>query len=202
MRRVMTRSPVLSVGNPGISWPGALRLRTVQFVHDDEIVRVREALVCLYGAVAAVMRQDADGTELLLADLTTCFADHDELFVAISVATLERLEAAVRAGPSIEPHEGRPIAQELLAIAQSYHVADLDTVQFAAWRLDAVRQGDRSQAVADILGSQELADDRHLVLGATALLAATVVLWARRTGQSPARAVSDLCLAASLDIAS
>lgn len=170
-------------------------------MHDDEIVRVREALVCLYGAVAAVMRHDDDGTALLLSDLAHCFADVDDLLVAISVATLERLEAAVGAGPSIEPAQGRPIAQELLSVAHGYHVCALDTVQYAAWRLDAVRQGDRHQAVADIAGSREIATDQELILGATALLAATVVLWARRTAQAPSRAITDLCLAASLDVA-
>ena len=171
-------------------------------MHDDEIVRVREALVCLYGAVAAVMRHDDDGTSLLLADLTGCFTDLDDLLVAVSVATLERLEAAVGAGPSIEPAQGRPIAQELLSVAHGYHVANRDAVQYAAWRLDAVRQGDRHQVILDIAGSRAIATDEELILGATALLAATVVLWARRTGQAPATAVRDLCLAASLDIAS
>lgn len=170
-------------------------------MHDDEIVRVREALVCLYGAVAAVMRHDDDGTALLLTDLTECFADLEDLLVAISVATLERLEAAVGAGPSIEPTHGRPIAQELLSVAHGYHVSNLDTVQCAAWRLDAVRQGDREQAIVDIAGSRTVATDHELILGATALLAATVVLWARRTGQLPSRAATDLCLAASLDAA-
>jgi len=171
-------------------------------VHDDEIVRVREALVCLYGAVAAVMRHDDDGTALLLADLTSCFGELDDLLVAISVATLERLEAAVGAGPSIEPAQGRPIAQELLSVAHGYHVANRDAVQYAAWRLDAVRQGDRHQVVLDIAGSRAIANDGEIILGATALLAATVVLWARRTGQTPTRAISDLCLAASIDMAS
>ena len=176
-------------------------VRTVIDVHDDEIVRVREALVCLYGAVAAVMRHDDDGIRILLADLTECFTDLDDLLVAISVATLERLEAAVGAGPSIEQAEGRPIAQELLSVAHGYRVADRDAVQYAAWRLDAVRQGDRHQVALDIAGSRAIASDEEIILGATALLAATVVLWARRTDQTASRAIGDLCLAASIDVA-
>ena len=170
-------------------------------MHDDEIVRVREALVCLYGSVAAVMRRDAEGTELLLTDLTGCFADLEDLLVAISVATLERLEAAVGAGPTIEPTQGRPIAQELLSVAHGYRMAERDAVQYAAWRLDAVRQGDRHQVLLDIAGSRAIADDDELVRGAVALLAATVVLWARRNGQTADAAITDLCLAASLDVA-
>jgi 3,4-dihydroxy-2-butanone 4-phosphate synthase len=168
-------------------------------VQDDEMVRVREALSCLYGAVAALLRQDRSGCELLLGDLRDAFDDVGDVLVAISVATLERLEAAVSAGPSIAPHEGRPIAQDLLALAAAFGSASHHTVQYAAWRLDGVRQGDRRQAVDDIRRARTEADDDELVRGAVALLAATVVLWARRTGQTASRAASDLCLAASLD---
>lgn len=170
-------------------------------MHDDEIVRVREALACLYGAVAAVMRDDDDGASILLGDLRSCFDDVADLLVAISVATLERLEAAIAAGPAIEPAHGRPIAHELLSVAHGYDVAARDAVQYAAWRLDAVRQGDRHQVMLDVAGSRAIASDEELINGAAALLAATVVLWARRTGQLPGHAVVDLCLAASLDVA-
>ena len=67
--------------------------------------------------------------------------------------------------------------------------------------LDAVRQGDRHQAVSDLVDSRRVATDRDLLFGATALLTATVVLWSRRTGQSQYRAAADLCLAASIDLA-
>ena len=157
--------------------------------------------MCLYGTVAAMVRRDDEGVTILLDDLTECLPDVEELLIAVSVATLERLEAAVGAGPGIPPAQGRPIAQELLCLAQSFHRSEPDTVQFAAWRLDAVRQGDRHQAHADIAGSLDLATDRDLVLGGAALLAATVLLWARRTGQDPSDAAKDLCLAASLDLA-
>ena len=158
--------------------------------------------MCLYGAVAAMVRHDDEGVTILLDELTACLPDVEELLIALSVATLERLEAAVGAGPGIPPTEGRPIAQELLGLAHGFHRSDPDTVQFAAWRLDAVRQGDRHQAHADVAGSLQRATTRDLVLGGAALLAATVLLWARRTGQRPSHAAMDLCLAASLDLAS
>ena len=157
--------------------------------------------MCLYGAVAAMVRRDDEGVTILVDELGSCLPDVEELLIAVSVATLERLEAAVGAGPGIPPTEGRPIAQELLALAQGFHRSEPDTVQFAAWRLDAVRQGDRHQAHADIAESLEMATGRDLVLGAAALLAATVLLWARRTGQEPSHAAMDLCLAASIDLA-
>lgn len=167
-------------------------------MHDDEIVRVRSALVCLYGAVASVMRHDANDAHLLLADLRESFEDIDEVLVAISLATLERLEAAVGSGPSLAPQQGRPIAQELLGVAHGYGVARVGSIQSAAWRLDAIRQGDHEQAMADITSARGRTTDAELVFGAVALLAATVVLWARRTGQSPNTAITDLCLAAAL----
>lgn len=168
-------------------------------MHDDETVRVRSALVCLYGAVASVMRHDVDDARLLLTDLHDAFEDIDEVLVAISLATLERLEAAVGSGPSLAPQQGRPIAQELLFVAHGYGVARLPAVQSAAWRLDAIRQGDHGQALADISAGRMRTTDAELVLGAISLLGATVELWARRTGQSPCAAIGDLCLAAALD---
>lgn len=148
-----------------------------------------------------MVRSDVRGTDLLLRDLKYSFEDLGEVLVAISIATLERLEAAVAAGPSFQPRDGRPVAQELLSLAQQFGHCDHETVHSAAWRLDAVRQGDRHQASLDIEQARSTASEDELLGGATALLAATVVLWARRTGQSTTAAASELCLAASLDSA-
>ena len=148
-----------------------------------------------------MVRSDAQGADLLLYDLRNSFDDLGEALIAISFATLERLEAAVAAGPSFQAHDGRPIAQELLSLAQAFGHCDHETVHSAAWRLDAVRQGDRHQASIDIEHARSIASEDELLGGATALLAATVVLWARRSGQASTVAASELCLAASMDSA-
>jgi predicted DNA repair protein MutK len=168
-------------------------------VRDDEMVKVRSGLVCLYGAVAAVLRRDDLGRDLLLADVRDAFDDLGDVLVTISLATLERLEAAVMCRPVVGGDGGRPIAQEILRVAKEYEICDPSAVRSAAARLDGVRQGDRIRAAEDVREACELATEEDLVRGGTAVLAATVAVWARRSGQSPRRAATELCLVASLD---
>jgi hypothetical protein len=165
---------------------------------------VRLALVNLYGAVAAVVRGDTDGARLLLDDLEHCGADLTELLAAISIASLERLGVALSAPGSghgrDETSHGRiDLATRLVRDARDYRVASPRAVHEAAWRLDAVRRGDRLQAVRDVESATATSTPTELLFGATALLAAIVALWARNSGQSTRRAATDLCLAASFD---
>lgn len=178
-----------------------LRYGTVKNVNGDPAApQVRQALVSLYGAVAAVVRDDQDAVRLLLNDLTEALDDVDEVLVTISVATLERLEAETGAGTQL--HDSDVTARQVFAMASEYSLSSRRTVHAAAWRLDAVRVGDRSRATADIARSLNIGTPFELVYGATALLAAIVAVSANRTGHSPKVAARDLCLAASLAAAS
>ncbi len=171
-------------------------------VFDAKNDQIREALVCLYGIVAAVIRDDRVGMELLLSDLGVAFDSRYELLTTISFATLERLDATIDDCRFLSEDDGKVMASDLLSLAQHYGIAAIGAVQSAAWRLDAVRRRDHERVVAEIDGASQLADDRELTAGAAALLTAAVCVWARTTGRSPRRAASDLCLAAALDAVS
>ncbi len=165
---------------------------------DNNINEVRETLSRIYGAVAAVVRDDRLGSDLLLTDLHDSFDDFSELLAAMSFATLDRLDAALATGVQLSPRESRAMAQYLLTEAHRYAMSDAIPVQAAARRLDAVRRHDHEQVVAEIEHSRSIASDTELLWGATALLTATVSMWAQRSGQSPRRAAADLCLAVSV----
>ena len=100
---------------------------------------VRQALVNLYGAVAAVVRGDVEGARLLLDDLEHCGADLTEILTAISIASLERLGVAL-AGPGVaedgidrDPTTGRiDLATRLVRDARDYRVASPRAVHEAA----------------------------------------------------------------------
>ena len=159
----------------------------------------------MYGAVAAVVRDDQPAAEMMLADLAVALDDVNEVLMTISIATLERLEVAVSSGAGWSHTGGLTgglSARQVLAMASEFGVSSRRTVHAAAWRLDAVRDGDRSRAAADIVRSQTIGTVDELTYGAIALLAAIVAVWANRTGRSPKVAASDLCLAASLAAAS
>jgi hypothetical protein len=158
-------------------------------VFDAKNDQIREALVCLYGIVAAVIRDDRVGMELLLSDLGVAFDSRYELLTTISFATLERLDATIDDCRFLSEDDGKVMASDLLSLAQHYGIAAIGAVQSAAWRLDAVRRRDHERVVA-------------VTAGAAALLTAAVCVWARTTGRSPRRAASDLCLAAALDAVS
>lgn len=134
---------------------------------------------------------------MMLADLTETLDDVNEVLMTISIATLERLEAAVGTGDASVEDSGLS-ARQVLAMASEYGLSSRRTVHAAAWRLDAIREGDRRRAAADIVRSQSIGTEIELTYGAIALLAAIVAVWANRTGRSPKVAASDLCLAASL----
>ncbi|MBI5089105.1 MAG: hypothetical protein HZB15_09690 [Actinobacteria bacterium] len=169
----------------------------------ENIDDVRETLSRIYGAVAAVVRDDLLGSDVLLADLHDSFADFSELLAALSFATLDRLDAALATGEVLSPRERRAMAQFLLTEAHRYalHPAAGGAavpVQSAARRLDAVRRHDHEQVLAEIEDARSVSSDAELLWGATALLAAVVAMWAQRSGQSPRRAAADLCLAVSV----
>lgn len=180
-----------SAGLPDPTVPG-----TVDLVLNDETNRVRARLVCLYGAVAAVVRGDTDGARILLSDLQDDDDDLTEVLVAISIATLERLRVAMAATSHLQ-QERDDLAANLIAQATAYRVSTARSVQGAALRLDAVRRGDHEGAASDVEHAAADSSPAELVLGATALLAAIVALWARLSGQSVRRAATNLCLAAS-----
>ncbi len=160
---------------------------------------VRDALASMYGAVAAVVRDDRAGLDLLLWDLYQSFDDFTELLATMSFATLDRLQAALAVGHAPSPRETRALAEHLLTEAHRLALADAVPVQSAARRLDAVRRHDHDEVTAEVEHARTVATDVELLNGATALLAATVAVWAERAGRNATRAVSDLCLAASVE---
>jgi hypothetical protein len=151
----------------------------------------------MYGAVAAIVRDDQAAVEMMILDLTHALEDVNEVLTTISIATLERLHVAVTSGADASPEHALS-ARQVLAMASEYGLSNRRMIHAAAWRLDAVREGDRSRAAADIVRSQSLGTEDELTYGAIALLAAIVAVWANHTGRSPKVAASDLCLAASL----
>lgn len=166
---------------------------------DARNVQIRDALVSLYGLVAAVVRDDQVGVEVLLADIRESFDNIHEMLTAIAFVTLDRLDATIDDCGALSPDDGRHLAADLLALARHYDLAAPGAVEAAAWRLDAVRRRDHGLVVAEIDSARSMATDTELLAGAAALLTATVSLWARRTGRSPRRAAAELCMAASLD---
>ena len=173
---------------------GDLRRTVVRVNSCPEPALVRTALVSLYGAVAAVVRDDEQAVRLMLADLEERCAGLDETLIVISLATLERLADV----PADDNDGGGHAAREVLSIADRFGSSSRRAVESAAWRLDAVRRGDQSGAVRDILRSRGLASEYDLARGAVTLLAAVVFRHARLCGRSPRRMAADLCLAASL----
>jgi hypothetical protein len=176
-------------------------------VPTENIDDVRETLSRIYGAVAAVVRDDVLGSDVLLADLHESFGDFSELLAALSFATLDRLDAALSTGDVLSPRERRAMAQFLLTEAHRYALLSAAgvagrggavPVQSAARRLDAVRRHDHEQVLAEIEDARLVSSDAELLWGATALLTAVVAMWAQRSGQSPRRAAADLCLAVSV----
>jgi hypothetical protein len=167
-------------------------------VPTDNTDEVRDTLSRIYGAVAAVVRDDRVGSDLLLQDLHDSYDDFSELLAAMSFATLDRLDAALAAGAQLSPRESRAMAQYLLTEAHRYAISDAVPVQAAARRLEAVRRHDHEQVMAEIEHARSIASDSELLYGATALLTATVSMWAQRSGRSTRRAAADLCMAVSV----
>ena len=163
---------------------------------DERQDRIDAAMVNLYGSVAAMIRGDRIGARLLLADLRLEMRSTPELLVAVSFATLQRLEAAFEER-SLRTHD-RPLAGDIVRTAIGYGAAPASSVHAAAWRLDAVRRNDRRRARRDVSGSRRIATDEQLVAGAVALLAAVVELAATCAGDEADVAARQLCLAASM----
>lgn len=175
--------------------------RTIVDVADrEQIAEVRTTLQTIYGAVAAVVRNDRDGLDLLVADLFRSRHDVPTLLAAVSLATLDRLDAALGEGRDQVARSTRDLAEQLLV--ESYRCALTSgaiPVQTAARRLEAVRRHDHAQVAVEIDEARSVASDHDLLLGSIAVLTATVAYWAEATGRSVQRATNDLCLAASIE---
>ncbi|MCB1001521.1 MAG: hypothetical protein KDB40_19680 [Acidimicrobiales bacterium] len=165
----------------------------------DDNDQVRDTLSCMYGAVAALVREDRIGMEVLLDDLRRTCTDPTELLATMAFATLDRLDAALTTGTQLSPRETRALAQRLLTDAHRFALVDAIPVQAAARRLDAVRRHDHGLVAAEVMHARTAASDPELLFGAVALLAATVNIWAERSNRSLHKAIGDLCLAASVE---
>lgn len=155
------------------------------------------AIVNIYGAVAALVRGDADGAGVLMADLRDEFEHLAEPLVTLSFVTLEQMQ--VTYDPSLPDDPPAPTAEELIDHARSFGIATGRAVHAAAWRLDAVRRCDGRRVRRDLRSSREAGDDDELVAGAVALLAAVVAAGARRRGEPAGAVTRELCLAAVLE---
>ena len=178
-------------------WPRPPPSRTVKVVlSHPRPPGVRNALVNLYGSVAAVIRGDRFAAELLQSHLADELGDHGDALILIALATLERIEeapfAVTAAGPSCT------LAREMLDIARTYHPSPHTTVHAAAWRLEAVRSGDEAAAAADIELSRSMALHAELMRGSIALLAGIVTVFATLNRRLPEDFATELCLTASL----
>lgn len=156
-----------------------------------------EAMSQLYGSAAALVRGDRPGAEMLVADLRASIPSLEELLVTVSVATLERLEDAFRHVSLGDPR--RPIAQQMISRAVSYHIARPAVIHAAAWRLDPVRRADRLAATENVAHSQRVGADDELVLGAVALFAAALELGAMTRGIDAETTARRLCYAVVLE---
>ncbi len=158
-----------------------------------------DPLNCMYGAVAAVERDDREGVDVLLRDLYESFEDFTALLTTMSLVTLERLDAALALGdPASHPlsaEDSLALAAQLLEDAAAYDITGPIGVHTAAQRLDIVRRFDAARMALEVRAARSMASDAELLYGAVALLAATVAAWADRTGRARERAISDLCLA-------
>ena len=177
--------------------------RTVRQVNSKQVPSsVRSALVSLYGAVAAVTRKDWPALRLMVSDVTEALDGVEDVLIVISLASLECLwDGWGFADPSpadTNPENSGVAARELLAIAGNLELSTPELINSAAWRLEAVRNGDRMRAAADIVQSKRLGSEPELVDGAIALLTAIVIRHARRSGRSPQRFAGDICLAVSM----
>jgi hypothetical protein len=163
---------------------------------------VRVALVSLYGAVAAIVRADWPALHLMVSELSEALEDVEDTLVVISLASLECLWAcgadAGSSAPNGAAENSGVAAREVLAIAATCGLSTPELINAAAWRLDAIRDGDKDRAAEDIARSRRLGTDRELIDGALALLAAIVTRQARRSGRSPRVFASEICVAAAL----
>lgn len=155
----------------------------------------------MYGAAAAIERSDREGMTLLLHDLYHAYPDFAALLMAMSCLTLDRLDAALAEShedtPPLSASERRSLAERILDDANAYEVTDAVAVNAAAQRLDSVRRWDADQVAVDVDAARAVTSDSDLLYGATALLTATLAVWADRTGRARSRAIRELCLASS-----
>ena len=163
--------------------------------------RAPDPLCSMYGAAAAVERADREGMELLLHDLYHTYTDFATLLMAMSCLTLDRLDAALSEsdaqGAPLTSSERRSLAEQILGDAHAYEVTGAVAVHAAAQRLDSVRRWDAEQVAVEVDAARALTSDSDLLYGATALLTATLAVWADRTGRARSRAIRELCLASS-----
>jgi len=157
----------------------------------------RTTLMSMYGAAAAVERDDRAGLHLLLNDLYESYEDFPALLTAMSYVTLDRLDAALALSGdrAVSGEESRELAQRLLVGANSYAITDTASIHAAAQRLDAVRRHDTVAAIQEVRTARAIVSDADLLCGATALLTATIGVWADRAGEDRTAALRGLCLA-------
>ncbi|MGD9701947.1 MAG: hypothetical protein AB7Q42_16070 [Acidimicrobiia bacterium] len=160
-------------------------------------LRPGDTLSALYGAAAALARDERGDAEMLVAHLLDTEDVHGVLLAA-SFATLERLEAAVCGAPAPWRADTRMFAGHLLELATATGLGSAQSVNAAAWRLDAVRLGDSAAASEAIAISRKQFDDADLVAGAVAILSVMVAIAAARVGEPVPQSAQNLCLAALL----
>jgi hypothetical protein len=100
-------------------------------------------------------------------------------------------------GSPLSASERRTLAEQILGDANAYEVTGAVAVHAAAQRLDSVRRWDADQVAVEVDAARALTSDSDLLYGATALLTATLAVWADRTGRARSRAIRELCLASS-----
>ena len=159
--------------------------------------RTGDRLAEVYGAAAALLRNDRGGAGILVAMLV----DDDDLLdvlLTLASAALERLDRALTAAPEQGTHPSSRLARELLDLALETGFALPDSVHAAAWRLDAVRREDMALLAHSVSAFRPQLDDFDLVAGAVALLAALVTFGARCAGEAVLASAERLCVAVSL----
>ena len=159
--------------------------------------RSGDTLSALYGAAAALTRDERGDAELLVDHLLES-ADVHAVLLAASFATLERLEVAVSGSSAPWRGDLGTFAAELLRLAACAGFGSREAVHAAAWRLDGVRLGDGAAASEAIVVSRARIPDADLVAGAVAVLSVMVAIAAERTGEPVPASAQHLCLAAQL----
>lgn len=158
--------------------------------------RIGDIARSAYGGVSAMLQGDGPGSEVMARDVAETCDDVDEALWAVAIFTLERLDAASPRGDndSVETDE---LAAGLIEFAEQMAPTAL-SVRAAAVRLYALRSGDLDGFAAATAGLHDVATDTDLLMGALALLTATLHHGATRRDRRPEEVCRELCTAAML----